>query len=209
MEADSDAVRRWKTLTEQAERASIGLETLRREQTALRDGLARGRSELEAEMRTLEVRVRRALRGPRSPFTFPVFAPYAYLDTFGAPRMEGTSFYRRHEGTDIFAPSATPIVAVVDGIVERVGSDLLGGTRLWLRSPADGWTYYYAHLSGYAPGIANGVLVQRGQVLAYVGNTGNAKRTPSHLHFESHQPGGRAVNPYPILNVSDRLRFRR
>ncbi len=113
--------------------------------------------------------------------------------------MEGTSYYHRHEGTDIFALSGTPVVAVVDGVVEKVGTAPLGGIKLWLRSPGDNWTYYYAHLSGYGPGIANGARVKKGDVLGFVGNTGNARGTPPHLHFETHVPSGAPINPYPIL----------
>lgn len=119
--------------------------------------------------------------------------------------MEGTKYYHSHEGTDIFALNGTPILAVVDGVLENVGTATLGGIKLWLRSPGDNWTYYYAHLASYAPGVVNGLRVKKGQVIGYVGNTGNARGTPPHLHFETHVPSGPPTNPYPILRRVDPL----
>jgi len=151
----------------------------------------------------------------KSGFAFPVEAPYSYVDTFGAPRQEGSPLAHRHEGIDIFAAKGTPMLAVVDGVIEHVGEASLGGTKLWLRSPGDNWTYYYAHLDGYAPGIAEGLHVSKGQVVGYVGNTGDARTTPPHLHFETHVPPaagesgpypvGPAINAYPILRRVDPL----
>lgn len=128
-------------------------------------------------------------------FVFPVRAPYSYVDTWGAPRPGG----RKHQGTDIFALRGTPVYAVVSGVIERFGVNAIGGNRLWVRSPADNWSYYYAHMSAYAPGIGNGTRVSKGQVLGYVGTSGNAAGTPPHLHFESHEPDNSATNPVPIL----------
>lgn len=144
-----------------------------------------------------------AIGATASQFVFPVVPPYSYSDSWGAPRMEGTRFYHLHEGTDVFAPSGTPILAVVDGVIENMGTASLGGIKLWLRSPSDGWSYYYAHLSAYAPGISNGSQVRRGQVIGYVGNTGNARWTLPHVHFEIHDPTGAAINPYPVLRATD------
>ncbi|MCA1841565.1 MAG: M23 family metallopeptidase, partial [Actinobacteria bacterium] len=141
----------------------------------------------------------------KSGWAFPVKGAYSYIDTFGAPRMEGTKYYHRHEGNDIFALKGTPLVAVVDGVIENVGTAVLGGNKVWLRSPGDNWTYYYAHLSAYAAGIANGVRVHKGDVIGYVGNTGNAQGTPPHVHFETHVPSGAAIDPYTILRRADPL----
>jgi murein DD-endopeptidase MepM/ murein hydrolase activator NlpD len=138
-------------------------------------------------------------------FVFPVGDPHHFVDTFGAPRMVGTQYEHAHEGTDIFAPHGTELYAVERGVVARVGTDVLGGTKLWLTG-ASGVRYYYAHLSGYAEGIIEGSVVEAGDVVGYVGNTGNARSTPPHLHFEVHPGGGMAVNPYPILSVTDRFR---
>ncbi len=135
-------------------------------------------------------------------FVFPVGGPHSYSDTFGAPRMFGTAYAHLHEGTDIFAASGTPLLAVERGVLIRVGSDTLGGTKLWLVG-ASGTRYYYAHLSAFAEGVADGKVVAAGDVVGFVGNTGNAATTPAHLHFEVHPNGGPAVNPYPLLRIVD------
>ncbi|CAN5901065.1 hypothetical protein BH23ACT12_BH23ACT12_03850 [soil metagenome] len=139
--------------------------------------------------------VKSRLDSTNAGFAFPVKAPYSFVDTFGAPRPG----YRKHQGVDIFALSGTPVLAVVNGVVEQKGTNPLGGNKLWIRSPGDNWSYYYAHLAGFGPGIGNGSRVKKGQVIGYVGNTGNARTTPPHLHFESHVPSGAVANPYPIL----------
>lgn len=141
-------------------------------------------------------------------FVFPVGDPHSFVDTFGAPRMTGTEYEHWHQGTDIFAPSGTPLYAVERGLISRVGTDVLGGTKLWVTG-VSGTRYYYAHLSGYAPGIVEGSIVEAGDVVGYVGNTGNALTTPPHLHFEIHPAGIGPVNPYPILAIADRFRSTR
>lgn len=130
---------------------------------------------------------------------FPVAGEdHRFTDTFLAPRMEGTADAHRHQGADIFAPMGTAVVAVERGVVGRVGQVSLGGLRVWLLGET-GASYYYAHLSGFADGIAPGTFVEAGTVLGYVGNTGNARFTPPHLHFQVHPDGGVAVNPTPLL----------
>jgi murein DD-endopeptidase MepM/ murein hydrolase activator NlpD len=94
-------------------------------------------------------------------------------------------------------------VACERGIITRLGSDVLGGTTFWIKGES-GTYYYYAHLSRYADGLTKGQRVDRGQIVGYVGDTGNAKGTP-HLHFEIHPDGGPAVNPYALLKVVDQL----
>lgn len=142
-------------------------------------------------------------------FVFPVDEPYVFASTFGAPRMMGTAYQHSHQGNDIFAPMGTPLRAVERGIITRVGTDTLGGTKLWLIGMT-GTTYYYAHLSAYAAGIAEGVIVEAGDPVGSVGNTGNARTTPPHLHFEIHPNGGPAVDPYPLLkSASDATRAAR
>ena len=116
----------------------------------------------------------------------PVLGSSAYGDSWGAPRSGG----RRHQGTDLLAPTGTPLQAVVSGVVNQV-SNPLGGVALQLFGD-NGNRYYYAHLSAYE-GI-NG-WVPQGQVIAYIGDTGNATGIP-HLHFEIHPGGGIPVNPY-------------
>jgi len=134
--------------------------------------------------------------------SFPVAGPHNFTDTFGAPRMTGTAFAHFHEGTDVFAPTGTPLVAIERGVLISVGSDVLGGTKLWLVG-ATGTRYYYAHLSAFAPGVADGKPVQAGEVIGFVGSTGNAQGTSPHVHFEAHPDGGAAINPYPLLRIID------
>jgi murein DD-endopeptidase MepM/ murein hydrolase activator NlpD len=139
-----------------------------------------------------------------SGFVFPVGDPHAFGDSFGAPRMMGTGYEHAHQGTDIMAPAGTPLLAVERGIITEMGTDVLGGTKLWLKGES-GTYYYYAHLSAFAEGLTNGALVEAGDIVGLVGDTGNAKGGAPHLHFEIHPDGGVAVNPYPLLKVIDDL----
>lgn len=139
-----------------------------------------------------------AVRG----FVFPVAGPRRFSNDFGAPRMTGTALAHSHQGTDIFATYGTPLVAVERGVVTRVGTDRLGGLKLWLVGES-GNRYYYAHTSGYAPGLVEGLVVEAGTTLAFVGDSGNAKGTSPHVHFQIHPPSGQPVNPYPLLRAVD------
>lgn len=138
-------------------------------------------------------------------FPFPSGASYQdYVDTMGAPRsFEGDS--HGHEGTDIMAPRGTPIVAVSAGTIVRYGWNTLGGYRVTIRlDEAPDYRFYYAHLDRYAPGLYQGKHVQAGELLGYVGNTGQGPertegRFPTHLHFGIYGPNGTVVNPYPYL----------
>ncbi len=133
---------------------------------------------------------------------FPIAGTYSVplINSFGFPRMPGTPDAHWHEGIDIFAPRGTPLVAAERGVIGRVGNGRLGGLKFWLRGES-GADWYYAHLDGFAPGLHNGQVVEAGELLGYVGNTGNAVGTPPHLHLEIHPGGGEAVNPYPLLKV--------
>ncbi len=133
---------------------------------------------------------------------FPIAGPYGQplVGTFGAPRMPGTPDAHWHQGIDIFAPAGTPLVAAERGVVTKVGSNRLGGLTVWLHGES-GTDWYYAHLLAHAPDLVEGQLVEAGTLLGYVGNTGNALTTPSHLHLELHPNGGDAVDPFPLLNV--------
>ena len=133
-------------------------------------------------------------------FVFPVGAPFNFASTFGAPRMVGTKYQHTHQGNDIFATVGTPLYATSRGVIARKAVAILGGNKLWLVG-ADGTQYYYAHLSSYGEGIEDGSIVEAGQVIGYVGDTGNAKGTPPHLHFEIHPAGGPAIDPFPILDA--------
>jgi murein DD-endopeptidase MepM/ murein hydrolase activator NlpD len=122
------------------------------------------------------------------------------IDSYGFARMTGTPDEHWHEGIDIFAPTGTALVAAERGVVSNIGTGRLGGARLWLRGES-GTDWYYAHLSGFAPGLANGQVVEAGDLLGYVGTSGNAVGTPPHLHMQVHPGGGDPVNPYPLLNT--------
>jgi murein DD-endopeptidase MepM/ murein hydrolase activator NlpD len=119
------------------------------------------------------------------------------VSTWHAPRSSG----RRHEGADLFAPKGTPVVSAVNGLVLRIGHDPLGGQVVWVLG--EGRTlYYYAHLDAFAPRLRVGTTVSRGDRLGTVGNTGNAKTTPPHLHFGMYRvavTGPRAYDPVPVL----------
>ncbi len=132
-------------------------------------------------------------------FVFPVAGPHSYVDSWGAARSGG----RSHTGTDILAAEGTPVVACVSGTISRVTTtDIgLGGITIWLRG-SNGTSYYYAHLSGIAGGIGKGTSVSAGQVIGYVGHTGNAGNC-NHLHFALYPGGGSATNPYPTLRAAD------
>jgi murein DD-endopeptidase MepM/ murein hydrolase activator NlpD len=116
----------------------------------------------------------------------------ALADTWHASRPPA----RRHEGIDIFARKGTPVLATTEGIVLRRGQNRLGGNVLWVLGPG-GQRHYYAHLDRFAF-VSAGDRVNPGTQLGYVGNTGNAKTTPPHLHYGIYTQDG-AINPYPLL----------
>jgi murein DD-endopeptidase MepM/ murein hydrolase activator NlpD len=120
--------------------------------------------------------------------------PVDISDSWGYPRDGGR---RKHRGIDIFAAKGTPIVAVMDGIISYIGDQPKGGHCLWLTTEA-GASFYYAHLDRWAAGLYEGMEVKSGDLLGYVGNTGNAVSTPPHLHFAVNE-NDEVVNPYPIL----------
>jgi murein DD-endopeptidase MepM/ murein hydrolase activator NlpD len=140
-------------------------------------------------------------------FVFPVDDPHSFGNSFGAPRMVGTQYQHSHQGTDILAPPGTRLFACERGFITRMGADVLGGIKIWVKGES-GTYYYYAHLTGYAEGMTEGKVVEAGDVIGFVGTTGNARGGPAHLHYEIHPDGGPAVNPYPLLKVVDDLRKR-
>jgi hypothetical protein len=144
---------------------------------------------------------------PPGRYVFPIDGPVSYANDFGYASWNASIGW--HHGIDIFSPLGTPIVAVADGTLLKVGWNALGGNRLWLR---DRWGnyFYYAHLSGFAPSAVNGAAVVRGEVIGYVGNTGEAASTPYHLHFEIHPASlldlgyDGVVDPYSYLRAWQR-----
>lgn len=116
-------------------------------------------------------------------------------DTFGAPRGSD----RQHAGVDIFAARGTPVRSATLGVVSAVRDSGLGGRQVWVSGPA-GERYYHAHLEDWREGIEVGEVVQVGTVLGYVGDTGNAKGTPPHLHWGIYGSDG-AYDPLPLLRA--------
>lgn len=130
--------------------------------------------------------------------------PVNLTNSWGNSRDGGR---RKHRGIDIFAPKGTAVVAVAEGVVSFIGEQPKGGRCIWL-STETGRSYYYAHLDRWATGLYEGLEVHPGDILGYVGNTGNAKYTPSHLHFAV-RVDDQTVNPYPILTTAVPVRHAR
>ena len=132
-------------------------------------------------------------------YVFPIYGPASTSDSFGAPRT--TTW---HHGVDIFARLGAPVLAVADGTLFNVGWNEVGGNRLWVRDGA-GNEFYYAHLSAYSSLAREGARVKAGDVIGFVGTTGDAAGTPPHLHFEIHPREllwmgyDGAIDPYPYL----------
>jgi len=143
--------------------------------------------------------------------TFPVNGEYTYWNDYHEPRGGGT---RLHQGNDIIAAKMTPLVAVVDGIVNYVARpQVRWGYEIGLQD-ADGYTYDYLHINNdtpgtddgqggeahaYVPGLIRGASVSAGQLIGWVGDSGNAEDTVPHLHFEMRDPSNVTINPYPSL----------
>jgi peptidoglycan LD-endopeptidase LytH len=123
-------------------------------------------------------------------------APSALIDTWGDARSHG----RTHEGIDIVAQRGTPVIAPADGVVVRVGVNPLGGRVIFTKHKG-GESYYFAHLEGIKKGIRRGTRIKAGQVIGYVGDSGNAKGTGTHLHFGIYR-GRKAHNPFLRLSLT-------
>jgi hypothetical protein len=151
---------------------------------------------------------------------FPVVGNVSYTDDFGAPRPQG-----RHEGNDIMAIRHQPAVAFERGRVEKHVGSSMGTCMLYLHG-VSGMTYVYIHLNNdltmqndnrggcrngvsWAPGLTNGQTVRRGQLVGYVGDSGDADGGMPHLHFEVRTPSGRAIDPLTYLNKAKRLLYPR
>lgn len=133
--------------------------------------------------------------------------PSQLQDTFTDARSEG----RVHDAIDIMAAEGTPVLAVADGTVEKLFDSKRGGLTIYQFEPSGRYSYYYAHLQRYADGLAEKQPIRRGQVIGYVGSTGNADKAAPHLHFEVHVLGadkvwwkGESINPYPLLGGTAR-----
>ena len=116
------------------------------------------------------------------------------LSVFGSPRDGGR---RRHDGVDIFAPRGTPVLAAAPGTVSRVQVTNLGGKVVWVRDPVRNASLYFAHLDSQA--VRQGQQIEVGDTIGFVGNTGNARTTPPHLHFGLYRRGEGPVDPWPFL----------
>ena len=128
---------------------------------------------------------------------FPVLGPTRWSDDWYFPRWTGAQF-RFHQGLDMFAPYGTPVAAPVDGVA-RISENPLGGLTVRVVEP-NGTYWYLAHLSGIAPGLVDAQPVATGQVVGFVGTSGNAVGTPPHLHFGVYPEGGGAVPPKPVVD---------
>ena len=156
---------------------------------------------------------------PPSRIVFPVVGQSTFHDDFGAPRPQG-----RHEGNDIMAARRAPAVAAEGGRVTRYRGSRRAGCMLFLKGRS-GTLYLYVHLNNdltrrndnrargcrngvaYAPGLRDGQLVRAGQLIGYVGDSGDANGVHPHLHFELHPGGRRAVSPYRWLRRGSRVLF--
>ncbi len=153
-----------------------------------------------------------AFAADETPFTrvitFPTDTSLTFSDDYGDPRS-GHS----HIGIDILGPKMTPLYAAVDGYVRLVIPEASWGYEITIRD-AEGWTYNYIHVNNdtpgtdddlggpehaYAPGIENGAMVHAGDLVGWMGDSGNAENVTSHLHFEIHQPDDTPIDPYPSL----------
>jgi peptidoglycan LD-endopeptidase LytH len=133
--------------------------------------------------------------------------PEQVYDSFTEPRSGG----RVHHAVDILAPRGTPVLAADDGRVLRLRRNTLGGITIYAVDPMDRYVYYYAHLERYAHGLAEGQVVTKGQIIGYVGTTGDAPANVPHLHFQMmRRPNavrwwdGPPVDPKPYLALPGR-----
>jgi murein DD-endopeptidase MepM/ murein hydrolase activator NlpD len=129
--------------------------------------------------------------------------PSALSDTFTDARSGG----RVHDAIDIMAARGTPVIAASDGKIVKLFFSKQGGNTIYQFDPSETFTYYYAHLDSYAPGVSEGQQVKQGDLIGFVGSTGNASPDAPHLHFAIFVLGpekkwwqGTAINPYPLLH---------
>lgn len=118
---------------------------------------------------------------------------------------------RTHDAVDIMAPRGTPVIAADDGIIFKLRQNEAGGITIYQLDPEERFIYYYAHLDRYEQGLAEGMTIHRGDVLGFVGTTGNAPKDTPHLHFQvmlyrgrGQYWGGEPINPHPFLTRAGR-----
>ena len=128
--------------------------------------------------------------------------PTALTDTYNQKRGSD----RIHEALDIMAPKGAPVLATADGTIKKLFKSVPGGITIYEFDRSENFAYYYAHLDAYAAGLVEGNFVKQGQIIGYVGSTGNASANAPHLHFaifrlnaDKHWWQGTAINPYPLL----------
>ncbi|HEX6848931.1 MAG TPA: M23 family metallopeptidase [Chitinophagaceae bacterium] len=136
-----------------------------------------------------------------SSWAFPVWGKKTNIGSFWGDARDGGK--RKHEGIDIFAKRGTPVVAVYDGVIVSKSITALGGKNLWLQSTRHSVRAYYAHLDEQK--VKAGQFVKKGQVIGTVGNTGNAKKTPPHLHFGIYKWFSGAIDPLPYVMYSPKI----
>ena len=137
----------------------------------------------------------------------PIIIPVAGVDRSAIRDMFGDGRGdRRHEAIDIMAPRGTPVLAADDGVVKKIFTSVGGGLTIYEFDPDERFCYYYAHLDRYADGLREGQRLRRGEIIGYVGSTGNASKDAPHLHFalirldaDKRWWKGTYVNPYPLL----------
>lgn len=175
------------------------LNATRRRQKALLDRLRAKQRELKAELEQARSGIPVTSVRPVNGFVLPVLGPVGFTNSWGAPRPGG----RLHRGTDLMAPCGARVVSVTDGVISDWSRGGNGGTMLWIRA-TNGDIFFYAHLRGYSDGTRVGKGVRAGELIAYNGNSGNARGGPCHVHFEWHPKGGRPANPYGLLRAAGR-----
>ncbi len=130
--------------------------------------------------------------------------PSELTDTYSEARAGG----RSHKATDILAPRGTPVVAFDDGVIKKLFTSVRGGLTVYQFDPTETYCYYYAHLDRYAAGVKENMAVRTGQLIGYVGSSGDADAKAPHLHFEitligpdKKWWGGENINPFPLLKI--------
>jgi murein DD-endopeptidase MepM/ murein hydrolase activator NlpD len=193
---DTSAVARLAQVQNDLDRQRDDIETRRAEHTGVLEQLQAEARRLGSEL-TEARKAAAGILGQRSGVSVgglicPINGPMSFVDSWGDPRGGG----RSHQGVDLMAPRGTPNVAVVSGSI-TMKSGGLAGNGVYLRGD-DGNEYNYFHLDSYEGGPRQ---VTQGEVVGYVGNTGDASGGATHTHFEIHPGGGGAVNPYPAVRA--------